>query len=493
MVYKLGLDINIDKVSWSVMDLKNNIKDCGTFIININSEDKDNYFKGEKISSISKRNEIRKNRRQNNKYKYRRDRLIKKLVSIDFCSTNILQKKFTKNHIYKLRQKAQRQEVTRDEFSLICIHFNKNRGYKHNRLLDKNKELKYIEENDLILEKEGLNVSEFLLKELEKGNHSSIEKYIFSRNKILEDFDIICRVQAKFKKNILTLKNLQEIRDRIIFYQKDFSFSSQKYNSCFFEKFHKNAHISNPFYQDFNLWKQLNKLVLYDNQGEEYILDIKTKSKLFNIISKKDKINSIQILKELEKIGDLDNYKDWVVNLDYIQGNYLRYEFIKILTNNKIPNEKIEELSTLDYKNNNLSSQPFFDIWHSIYSIYDEEGIQNKLKTKYNLSKKTAKEISNIRLNEKTQFSYLSTKACRKLIIEMQEGFMYSMACKKLGYKNYNKINYSNSLKKESPLHRLVLNRVEKLISQINSKYSLLEINAVIDPYLLVNRKMREK
>lgn len=488
---KLGLDINIDKISWNILDRENKIKDCGSYVFDISSEDKEDFLRGEKVKSYTLRHRIRKRRGQYRSYKYRRERLIKKLVELEFCHYDILNRKLKRKQIFELRERAQRQEITNEEFALICIHFSKNRGYSHNRITDSSSVLRKIENQDKELFDSNKTLSKFLLDILEEGEHKSIKEYIFTRERHREDFNIIFQIQSKYKKKF-TPKLCFELRDRIIFYQKKFSFSNQIYNDCPFEKFHKNTHISNPFFLDFIIWKQLSKLIVYDKKGVEYILDTSTKKKLFEFLKNKNEVSGKEILLELERIGDLKEASTWLINKDIIKGNFLRFEIEKILKESKISENTIQSITYLDYKNNNLDSQPLFDIWHSIYSIYDMEGIENKLINKYNLPVDAVRKIVEIRLNEKTHYGYLSTKACRKLIIEMQDGFMYSMACKKLGYFNYDKVNLSKSIKKETPLHRVVINRLILILEKLKDNYKFDEINILIDKNLTISKEMRK-
>ncbi len=159
----LGLDIGTNSVGWAYVNLnqdvfEGNIVGMGVRIIPMDIDLLTNLEQGNSISKTASRRQIRGARRLKQRFKIRRDRLIKTLklagwISEDFkvgsripYSKNILEELqlfFNSKDIsddwavYYLRKKGLTQKIELRELARILLHINQRRGFKSNRKANK--------------------------------------------------------------------------------------------------------------------------------------------------------------------------------------------------------------------------------------------------------------------------------------------------------------------------------------------------------------------
>lgn len=147
-----------------------------------------------------------------------------------------------------------------------------------------------------------------------------------------------------------------------------------------------------------------------------------------------------------------------------------------------------------------VEHEPFYQLWHTIYSINDTEACSNALqkgiiierkdedgnsrKIRLPIDKATADKLAAIDFG-RLGFGNKSVKVIRKILPYLMEGDMYSTAMSYAGY------NHSNSMTKEENLNRKLLERlkpiaknslrqpiVEKILNQMVGV-----VNAIIEKY----------
>lgn len=162
----LGLDIGISSIGWALVEhdqekSTGQIIKTGCRIVPTDAELLINFAKGSPASKTADRRDARSIRRQLQRYKSRRGRLVLALKKIGWLppdfkigdrmpvsdgSRNELQKLFKGKHfrpdwiIYYLRDKALREKIELYEFVKILYHFNQRRGFKSSRLIKEEKE-----------------------------------------------------------------------------------------------------------------------------------------------------------------------------------------------------------------------------------------------------------------------------------------------------------------------------------------------------------------
>ena len=273
-----------------------------------------------------------------------------------------------------------------------------------------------------------LTVGQFLMKIIERNNNASLKNIIFYRQDYLDEFETIWEKQKQYHPE-LTASLKKEIRDIIIFYQRDLKSCKNLINFCEFEHSEKEVIIegkkrivtvgckvcpkSSPLFQNFKIWQTLNnlqvsvlghqrkkivkddsQLSLFDNnEGEplQRFLDQEEKDILFKELSIKEKMSKKDILKLLfENSSKLDlNYKE-VEGNKTIAALFKAYQDIISLTGNgeydfsKMPADNVLSITTeifsgLGYKTDfltfnpllphkELERQPLYRLWHLLYS-----------------------------------------------------------------------------------------------------------------------------
>jgi CRISPR-associated endonuclease Csn1 len=159
----LGLDIGTNSIGWAYVNLnqdvfEGNIVGMGVRIIPMDMDLLNNLEQGNSISKTASRRQIRGARRLKQRFKLRRDRLIKTLkiagwISEDFkvgsripYSNKVLEELRsyfnTKDisddwAVYYLRKKGLTQKIELMELARILLHINQRRGFKSNRKANK--------------------------------------------------------------------------------------------------------------------------------------------------------------------------------------------------------------------------------------------------------------------------------------------------------------------------------------------------------------------
>ena len=162
MRYAMGLDIGIESVGWSVLELSCDdtpvrIADLGVRIFERAEHPKTG------ASLAAPRREARGQRRRVRRRKHRKERIYSLIVSSGILTEEELQSLDKGNlcDIYELRSKALDLAVSKFDFARILINLSQRRGFKSNRkALDENdkangKILAAISENKTKLESKG--------------------------------------------------------------------------------------------------------------------------------------------------------------------------------------------------------------------------------------------------------------------------------------------------------------------------------------------------
>ena len=266
--YILGLDIGIASVGWGLLAVDDNnqpykIIDVGSRIFTPGEESD-----GE--SKAKKRRENRETKRVVRRREHRLDRVRNLLHEKGFLTgdiadslTSIKNEKLTalyndminsyysKNitNPYKLKVEALDRKLSKEEMSIILVHYAKKRGYKSNREtendIDNDKVLGQIKENRGIMEeKKYRTVSEMYVKDEKFKNkiknspgsyHVSVtnEMYLSEINKVLDSQIAFCNIDDNFKNEYLKIYNSRRNYSEGpgYYYKKDIKGNLQKIRS----------------------------------------------------------------------------------------------------------------------------------------------------------------------------------------------------------------------------------------------------------------------
>ena len=362
-----------------------------------------------------------------------------------------------------------------------------------------------------------------------QNRHNSLKSLTFYRQDYLDEFDTILEKQASFHAE-LTPELKKEVRDIIIFYQRDLKSCKGLISFCELE--HHDITVttpdgktktvttgsrvcpkSSPLFQDFKIWQRLNDIMVFyvgdkrkktkktkmqptlfdDMEPRQRFLDQEEKDRLFEELSTRHKMTKKEILDLL-----FDNPRELDLNFKEIDGNntmaslYDAYKEIVIQQGREVRDfskmsakavkETLHDIfKTLGYNTDILSfnsllpeqdlqSQSAYKLWHLLYSYAGDKSAtgNESLLRKIGHLCGFKKEYAMIigRVSLQPDYGSLSTKAMRRILPFMMRGFDYSEACDKAGY------NHSaRSLTKEQLLNK-----------QYKSQLDLLPKNSLRNP-----------
>lgn len=366
-------------------------------------------------------------------------------------------------------------------------------------------------------------VGQFQMAELNKNPNASLRNMVFYRQDYLDEFDAIWEKQAEYHKE-LTPELKREIRDVIIFYQRRLKSQKGLISFCEFENREiiiekdgkKQSKIigckviprSHPLFQEFRIWQTLNNIEvfmggekvrrrkkevlpgLFDGMEDALVtegrrcLNQEEKEVLAKELSIKEKLTKVEVLKLL-----FENPQELDMNFKQIEGNRTGFELFSAYSRmiekygyepidfKKPADEIINQLKeifsalgwnadllfiNLDKDGKELEMQPYFRLWHLLYSFEGDNTptgngkLIEKLMQLCRVEKEYAIELANISLQD--DYGSLSAKAIKKILPFLKEGNRYDVACEYAGY-----CHSKSSLTKEEIANKVLKDRLEIL------------------------------
>ena len=138
----LGLDLGVSSIGWALVneaesnDEKSSIVRLGVRVNPLTVDELQNFEKGKSITTNADRTLKRSMRRNLQRYKLRREELVKILIEAGFIANDtILSEHGNKStfETYRLRAKAATERISLEEFARVLLMINKKRGYKSSR------------------------------------------------------------------------------------------------------------------------------------------------------------------------------------------------------------------------------------------------------------------------------------------------------------------------------------------------------------------------
>ncbi len=460
----LGLDIGTSSIGWAfVLEDEENaelnkIQSAGVRIIPMGDEEKQ-FIEGKTVTLNVERRTYRTIRRNNQRYKLRRHNLVKKLIELNMIPDENLLKRITAFELYGLRDKVLKEKISLEELGRVFFHLNQKRGYKSNRKANKETETDFTQiiiNRSKIIEDEGITVGQFFYQKLLKNKETPdanfiIKKNTFLRQDYLNEFNAIWNFQRNFYPELLNDQNLIEIRDRIIYYQRRLKSQKGLVGECRFEKFHKVVPKSSPIFQLFNIYSKLNNLAIASKDGEIIEITPEGREKILLSLNYVDHISKTKLLEML----DCKPTRHYYINFENLEGNKTRAQFLNVLTQSGCDTEKIKHLLAFDPMYARPDLEPFYKLWHLVYSSEEDHQLIKNLMEDYSFTDIQAEAISKIGYT--SQHGSLSAKAIRKLLPYLKQGLKYSEACEKVGY------NHSDSETIEQRNERVLVDRLEQI------------------------------
>ena len=207
----LGLDLGTSSVGWAVVDQAENEKEksqiikMGVRIVPIDTQEKDDFEKGNSITTTAERTKKHGMRINLQRYKQRREHLIHLLKRECFITDESLlyeDGNHTTFETYRLRAKAAKEEITLEQLARVLLMINKKRGYKSNRKADKKEDGQLIDGMAIArkLYDDHLTPGQFVYQILQTGS-----RYIptFYQSDLRAEFNAIWNFQSQFYPDIL--------------------------------------------------------------------------------------------------------------------------------------------------------------------------------------------------------------------------------------------------------------------------------------------------
>jgi len=516
----LGLDIGTTSIGWAVVaendGTKTTIKGIGSRIIPLANDEKNEFQAGNAISKNQKRTLKRTQRKGYDRYQLRKEYLRVKLSELGMLP-DIALFTLTALELYGLRVKAINEQISLQELGRILFHLNQKRGYKSSRKDESKdkKETEYVAEvisRYSKIKEAGLTIGQFFYNDLLTDERYRIKDQIFPREAYIEEFNAICTKQSQFYPVSLTGKNITQLRDEIIYYQRPLKSQKGLVSICEFEgKWYKNKDgkevfggpkvtpRSSPLFQVCKLWETINNITISSKRGEQFVISMEKKNELFNYLDNHDKLTETELFKILG-ITRNDGYYGNKQLTKGLQGNLTKTAMAKILKDQP----DIEKIITFDLspepyeevdKNSgeivnririkaDFETLPLYKLWHILYSIPEEKDIVKKLLMDFNLPEEEARKLAKLDLT-KGGFSNKSARAIRNILPYLQKGAKYSDAMTLAGYKHSDSQTVEENLirplkdkLKLLPKNSLRQPVVEKILNQLINL-----VNAIIEQY----------
>ena len=218
----LGLDLGTSSVGWAVVDQAENEKEksqiikMGVRIVPLDAQERDDFEKGKSITTTAERNLKHGMRINLQRYKQRREHLIKLLKREGFITDQtLLYEDGNKStfETYRIRAKAATEEITLEELARVLLMINKKRGYKSNRKADKQEEGQLIDGISIArkLYDEQMTPGQYVYQTLKSNN-----RYIptFYQSDLRAEFNAIWEFQFPFYPEILDEELRQKVTGR---------------------------------------------------------------------------------------------------------------------------------------------------------------------------------------------------------------------------------------------------------------------------------------
>ena len=490
----LGLDIGVSSIGLSIVTEENGKKSIEKLAVRIVPEDPDfhgRFYSGNTASKNLDRTIKRGIRRNNQRFKARRDQLYLFLKENSMFPNEKLFN-LSAIELYELRAKAVSEQISLEELGRVLILLNQRRGFLSNRksVSEEENSTEY-KERIAMLEKElnGRTIGQKLYSELKESENVFdvlLRERTYQRNSYIEEFDRIWDEQKKYhsiltggineENNQGTLCDL--IRNRIIYYQRPLKSQKGLISECPFEKYHKAAAKSSPYFELFRIWQKVNDLSWKIPSGETFKPTMEQKEKLKSALWNDEDLNAKHKLSvtAIKKILGYGRNEKIYLNFTELDGSRT-YAILK----NALEEAKIENPEQYLFFNLDVNDEKggLFELWHITYSLSTEKEVVNALKNRFGFSEGQSKIIAN-KVGYTSDYGSLSTRAIRKLLPHLEAGLGYSDACDKVGYDHS---GYKTEVELQSKLKQLKKNElrnpvVEQILNQVVNI-----INLVIDEY----------
>ncbi|WP_300382314.1 type II CRISPR RNA-guided endonuclease Cas9, partial [Clostridium sp.] len=486
--YRLGLDIGITSVGWSVINLdEDRIEDLGVRIFNAAENPKDG------ASLAMPRRLARGRRRLLRRKAYRVNRVKDMIVKRGILSDNSLKNLFESKEVigvWEARAIALDRKTSNEEFAKILINLCKRRGFKSNRKNEaKEKETGEILTN-IIRNKERLaelnyrTVGELVYREVEKSedlykayrNKEGQYTMCVSRDMIRAEIHEIFESQRRFN-NIYATDEIEDEYLKIFDSQRPFSKLEDLEKMVGYCTFEKKKFKRAPKHcisaEEFTLYDNINKISIVCN-GEKRNLTEEERNLIVEEAFKKKEIKYTALRKLLE-LDKEDLFSSLTYSIDKDISKTENTKFISMIGYHEIKKSIEHGVSKAYFEKIKENRKLLNDIAYVLTLAKTDEEIKKHLH-RIGVEDEAIDSLLDISFSK---FNNLSVEALEKILPYIKEGYQYNEACERAGY-NFKAI-YEGVKSKKLPvieIDEIVNPVVNRALAQTRKV-----INAVIDRY----------
>ncbi len=491
----LGLDIGVSSVGLAIVaddGLKKEIIKMSVRVVPEDSNFQGQFYSGNTASKNLDRTRYRSVRRNNQRFKARRDRLKAALENHNMYPDTALMNLPTQS-LYGLRARAVTEILSLRELGRVLLLLNQRRGFLSNRKSNTEEE-NSSEYKERIKELEGgrgdKTIGQQLYCELEKAAHPLevlLRERTYLRSSYVEEFDRIWECQKQHYPDVLTGGPTEEndkgtlydlIRNKIIYYQRPLKSQKNLVSNCSFEKHHKAVSSTSPYFELFRIWQRINDLSWKTADGRTHhpskLQKQQLKEKLWKEVTAKSKHKLTRT--QIKEVLGYKRSERVYLNFEELEGSRT-YAVLRDALN-KAGVENTERFLCFDPDQHDEKGG-LFQLWHITYSLPTEKEVISALVKHFSFSESQSKIIAQS-VGYSAKYGRLSTRAIRKLLPKMQEGLAYSDACDQVGYDHSGhkaeislkpKLDLVSPNELRNPVVEQVLNQVVNMVNQAIDQY----------------------
>lgn len=208
----LGLDLGTTSIGWAMVNRAENDNEassiiaCGSRVVPLTTDEKDNFEKGKAITTNADRRLKRSLRRNVQRRKLRRDTLVDLFLEGRWINSReelVESGKGSTFETLSLRAKAVTEEISLPELARVILSINNKRGYKSSRKVDSGEDGQLVDGMQVakILHNDGITPAQYSKRLLDEGKRIRPEYY---RSDLESEFEAIWAFQQSFFPEILT-------------------------------------------------------------------------------------------------------------------------------------------------------------------------------------------------------------------------------------------------------------------------------------------------
>lgn len=459
--YRIGLDIGIASVGWSVilnnaLDEPCHIVDMGVRIF----EKPEDAKTGETLATA--RRGARGQRRLIRRRKHRLDRVKHLLEEKGIIVLEAFEKRYHEAglpDVYELRTAALDRKLSNDELAQVLIHIAKHRGFKSNRKADtKDKESGLLltataDNKKLLLEKGYRTVGEMLYKDsafrletpwnkagftLNARNRDGSYKHTMLRDLLVDEVNTIFDRQQALG-NAVADDDLREAYLAIMTAQRSFDMGpggespyaldgfGDKVGFCTLEREEKRAPKAAYTAEYFNVLQKINHTRIISEFGEYRDFKAEEKEMLLNEVHIRKALTYAQVKAKL-KLNATDTFS--TLNYNKQNGDLEKTEKTKFIS---MPfTISVKEILEGNPRENEADRRLYDEVARILTNYKNDDNRTEALKKLHLADEK----IQELLMLTPAQHLHLSVKAMNKLIPFLEQGMVYSDACEHAGYQS---------------------------------------------------------